>query len=257
MAKPRQTRSINTIESRIIDVAESDPYVKILVYGQNGGGKTRFGASADDTLIIDVTEEGTRSVKMSGAMRFPELGSTITWPDFGDIYWFLKAGKHRFKVVTIDTVTAMNRVCLKHVLGEAEDRDPNREIGMPDRRAYGRAGELMRSQLLAFRNLPMHVVFLCQERVISDEDTEEPILHTPDLPGGSRGIAMGSVGIIGRIYAEEVRVRNKTTKKVTSKWQDRMLVGPHEEYSTKDRTNALGTVIRNPTLPQIIKVWNS
>ena len=115
----------------------------------------------------------------------------------------------------------------------------------------------MRSQLRSFRNLPMHVVCLCQERVISDEDTDEPVLHTPDLPGGSRGIAMGSVGIIGRIYSQEVKIRNKATKQVTTKWEDRLLVGPHEEYSTKDRTNALGSVVRRPTMPGIISVWNS
>jgi hypothetical protein len=38
-------------------------------------------------------------------------------------------------------------------------------------------------------------------------------------------------------------------------WEDRLLVGPSEEFDTKDRTNALGEVVRNPTLPQIIQVW--
>jgi hypothetical protein len=255
--KRKPKRDEDDIESRIVSVDEAGPYVKLLVYGRNGSGKTRFAASGPKCLLIDIHEQGTRSARGSGAKVFPNPnGKPITWPDIGQVYWYLAAGNHPYETVAIDTVTAMNRLCLEMVMGEAEDRDPNREIGLPDRRAYGRAGELMRSQLLAFRNLNMHVVFTAQERVIKDEDTDEPVLHTPDLPAGSRGIAMGSVGIIGRIYSQQVRVRNKTTKKIVERWEDRLLVGPHEEYDTKDRTNALGSVVRRPTMTDIIRVWN-
>lgn len=245
------TRNAKEIESRIVSVDEADPYVKILVYGRNGMGKTRFAATGPKCLIVDIHEEGTRSAKGSGSKKF----SVQKWADIGDIYWFLKAGNHPYESVALDTLTAMNRLCLNMVMGEAEDRDPNREIGMPDRRSYGRAGELMRNQLLAFRNLPMHVIFTAQERVISDEDGDEPVLHTPDLPAGSRGIAMGSVGIIGRIYQQQVKIRNKRTKQITEKWEVRMLVGPHDTFDTKDRTGELGNVIRNPTMQSIITKW--
>lgn len=118
----------------------------------------------------------------------------------------------------------------------------------------------MRAQLLAFRNLPMHVIFLAQERVVNDEDTDEPVLHTPDLPAGSRGAAMGSVSFLGRIFSQEVKVRNKKTKEITTRWEDRLLIGPHEEFDTKDRTNSLGGptgVMRNPTMPKIIAANNA
>lgn len=245
-------RSIKSIASRIED-ADGGPYVKLLVYGRNGAGKTRLCGSASKCLIADVNEDGTRSVRGTGTKKFP----VDRWADIGDIYWYLKEGDHPYECVAIDTLTALNRLCLAMVLGEAEDRDPNREVGAPDRRAYGRAGELMRAQLLAFRNLPMHVIFTAQERVIKDEDTDEPVLHCPDLPAGSRGIAMGAVGIIGRIYSQEVKLRNKATKQVTTEWRDRMLVGPHEEYETKDRTYKLGSVVRNPNMRAIIAAWNS
>lgn len=245
-------RNAKAIEKRIVSVDIADPYVKIMVYGRNGAGKTRFSASAPKVIIGDINEEGTRSAKGSGAKKFP----INRWTDIGDLYWYLKAGDHAFESVALDTLTAMNRLCLKMVLGEAEDRDPNREIGLPDRRAYGRAGELMREQLLAFRNLPMHVIFTAQERVIKDEDTDEPVLHTPDLPAGSRGVAMGSVGIIGRVFQKEVKFRKKGTKEIQTRWEDRLLVGPHEEFDTKDRTYNLGTVVRRPTMPLIIDAWN-
>ncbi len=245
-------RNSKAIEKRIVSVDLADPWVNILVYGRNGAGKTRFAATAPNVIIGDVNEQGTRSAKGSGAKKFP----IDKWSDVGDLYWYLKSGEHDFESVALDTITALNRLCLQMVLGEAEDRDPNRETGMPDRRAYGRAGELMRSQLLAFRNLPMHVIFTAQERVIKDEDTDEPVLHTPDLPGGSRGIAMGSVSIIGRVFRKEVKFRKKGSKEIETRWEDRMLVGPHEEFDTKDRTNNLGQVVRRPTMQLVIDANN-
>lgn len=233
----------------IKDVSEITEPVKILAYARNGVGKTRFAATAPKVLIIDINEKGTRSAKKIPGTKVRRIN---TWEDLGFAYWYLRSGDHDFESVAIDTITAMQAICMSMVLGEAEDRDPNRERGMPDKRAYGRTGELMKQMLLAFRNLNMNVIFLAQERVITDDDTGEPLLHTPDLPAGSRGVAMGSVGIIGRLYQREVKPKGAKT----TKWETRMLVGPHEEYDTKDRTGALGRVVRNPNVPDIIRAWN-
>lgn len=236
------------ILDQAVSVDEADPYAKILVYGKNGAGKTRLAASAPNCLILDINERGTRSAKGSGA----KVWSVSKWTDIGEVYWALKAGDHGYESVAIDTLTAMQNLAMRFVMGEAEERDPNRESGMPDKRTYGRAGELMKTQLLQYRNLPMHVVFTAQERVITDEDTGETVFHTADMPAGSRSTALGCVGIIGRLFTREVKIRNKQTKKVTTKWADHMLVGPSEEYDTKDRTGNLGRVVKDPTIPKII-----
>jgi hypothetical protein len=253
MARPqRRAKSradgVKQFAAGIQDVDDVEDPVKILVYARNGVGKTRFAGTAPKPLIIDIDEKGTRSIRGSGA----KVRRISTWEDVGYAYWFLRLAKHPYQTVALDTITAMNSVCLNYVLGEAEERDPNRETSSPDKRAYGRAGKLMGAQLLAFRNLPMHVIFLAQERVITDDETGEPILHTPDLPNSSRGVAMGSVGIIGRLYQREVKGKGKK-----SRWEDRLLVGPHEEYDTKDRSFGLGTVLRNPTMSKVIAAWDA
>lgn len=243
---------VAAIKKRIHSVDQHSPFAKCLVFGVNGIGKTRFAASSPKAVIVDINEEGTRSAKGSGARVF----EADTWGDIGDIYWYLKAGKHPFESVSLDTLTAMQNMAMSFVLGEAEDRDPTRERSMPDKRSYGRAGELMKGMMLAYRNLPMHVVFTAQERTIRDEDTDEIIDVTVDLPAGSRGTAMGCVGVLGRMTTKEVRARNKKTRKVTKKWVDHLQVGPHEIIRTKDRTGVLPPVLRNPTMGDIIDAWN-
>jgi hypothetical protein len=259
------TDKIDAIAERIKPVTEDSPFVKLGVYGRNGSGKTRLSGSAPNTLIVDVNEEGTRSVRHTGA----HVLECNSYEDVGYAYWLLhnarrvKGGglavpirggkKVRIEVVTLDTVTALNKAAMRLVMGEAEERDPNRPPSMPDKRSYGRAGELVSSLVLMFRNLPLHVVFVAQERTITDEDTGEVVLHTMDLPAGSRGTVLGACGIVGHISPQQVKRR--VNGKVRKVWEDRLLVGPSEEFDTKDRTNALGEVVRNPTLPQIIQVW--
>lgn len=250
MADAKRRKAIKEVRGRIVPVSEAEPWIRIMAYGRNGSGKTRFAATGPKPLIIDVNEKGTKSVRRyKGAEVFPAR----SWEDITYAYWFLKSSRHEYETVVIDTLTNMQHMCMAHVLGEAEDRDPNRPPSMPDRRAWGHLAELMKPLILNFRNLPMHVAFTAQERTIGEEE-EGTLEYVPDLSPGSRGVAMGAVDIIGRTYQKEVRTVKKEgeRRKEIKTWESRMLVGPHDEYTTKDRTGALGRIIRKPTMQQII-----
>lgn len=253
MATDRDKR-IAAVKRRIVPVRDAEPYVKILVYGRNGKGKTRFAATAPKPLVIDINEKGTRSVRN---YKDVDVLPVSKWPDIVYAYWMLREGDHRYESVVIDTLTAMQHLCMRHVLGEEADRDPHKDPNMPSRREWGKLAELMKPLILQFRNLPMHVIFTAQERVTSDseggDDDAAAVEHVPDLSPGSRGVAMGAVEVIGRIYQREVRAVHPRTKKEVTKWETRMLVGPHEAYATKDRTGALGRVLREPSVPKIIQ----
>lgn len=250
MAKKKKRRSDDEIESRIVSIHDADPYLKMLVYGRNKQGKTRFAATAPAPLLIDVNEKGSKSGRDVGpdAKVFP----VAAWEDLTHVMWYLRKGNHEYESVIIDTITNMQHLCMRHVLGEAEDRDPNRPPSMPDRRAWGQLSELMKPLIYDFRNLPMHVIFIAQERNIDDEETGTTE-RVPDLSPGVRGVAMGAVDIIGRIYQKEVRTVDKKKKKTKSDWEARMLVGPHDEYGTGGRTIALGRIIRKPNIPDILE----
>lgn len=245
-----KTKGIARMKKKIVHVRDANLQCKVLVYGRNGHGKTRFAASGPNTIILDVNEKGTRSVRTYDAHLMP----IESWEELTFAYWMLKEGDHDFKTVVIDTLTQAQHMCMRHILKEAEDRDPNRPASMPRRQDWGQLGELMKPLMLNFRNLPMNVVFVCQERVDkgSDEDDEATNRRVPDLSPSVRGVAMGSVEVMGRIYKRKVRSVDKSKKKETVKWQTRMLVGPHEDYETKDRTGKLGTIIVEPTMQDII-----
>jgi hypothetical protein len=248
------SKAVARVERDIIPVSEATPYCKILVYGRNGKRKTRFAASGPKTLIVDINEEGTKSVR-----QYPDtyVYHVKKWEQLSWVYWYLKAGKHEFETVVIDTLTAAQQLCMKHLLKEAEDRDPNRPPSMPRRQDWGQMTETMKPIIYDYRNLPMHVVFVCQERIdkSSDEDDDEEITirRVPDLSPGVRAVAMGAVEIMGRMYVRDVKVGDKKTKKTKRVSESRMLVGDHDDYETKDRTGQLGYIVRNPNMQMMIE----
>jgi len=241
---------ISRAQSKIVSASEFD-YLKILVYGQNGKGKTRFGASGPHVLVVDCNERGSLSIR-----RFPAKVFKIeTWTDIDLAYWYLHGGNHEFKTVVIDTVTSLAQLCMKFVLGDEASRDPTKDPNMPSKREWGKVGELMRTVILNFRNLPMHVVFLAQERrgFSDDADDEAPEIF-PEVSPSVRTTLTASVDIIGRLFVKEV-VESKGGKKVPVP-SYRMLIGPSERYVTKDRSESgLPSVIRlGPGIDNLVRL---
>jgi hypothetical protein len=257
------SRAIKLVQKRIVPLSKSAPYAKVCLYGRNGKGKTRTAADAPNPVVIDVNEEGTLSVA-----SYPGYAYFVKkWEEFIWAYWWLRSGKavnpetgEPFETVIIDTMTQAQKLAMRHVLNEQEDRDPNRPPNFPTQRDWGSMTETVRPWIYNYRNLPMHVVFVCQERVDKnkDDDDESGEIRpriVPDLSPGLRGDVMGAVQIMGRVYRRGVRRGKGRKEKVV--WETRMLVGDHEDYETKDRTGKLGYIVRNPSMKQMIEARQS
>lgn len=256
MAEPKKKgRSVESkiriAERRIVSVAESFENLRILVYGKNGVGKTRFAATGPKPLIIDCNEKGTMSIRN---MKDVKVFRIETWTDIDFIFWYLQSAKHDRKTVALDTITSLAQLCMRFVLGDESSRDPTQDPFMPSKREWGKVGELMRTVILNFRNLPMHVVFLAQERKGFTDDEDEGTEVFPEVSPSVRSTLTAAVDIIGHQFIKEVVVKQKGGKQ-KSRPDFRMRIGPHETYVTKDRSDsALPGIIRNPNLGSMIKV---
>lgn len=251
MAVANKQSHITAVKKRIVPLSDTDPYIRALLYGHNGREKTRTAATGPKPLLIDINEKGSKSVRTYSGDMF----HTEKWEDVTYIYWMLQSGDHPYKTVVIDTATSLADVCIKQVLKDAGDRDPNRDPATASQRDWGKVAKLMGDLVLNFRNLPMHVIFLAQVRSVDDEESGET-MKVPDLSPKPRGILMSAVDIIGYLYKAEVRVVDKQTKKEKKSWEVRMLTAPHDTYPTKDQTGSLPGIMRKPTIPEIIRLYN-
>ena len=238
--------------------AERKP--RILVYARNKKGKTRFGATAPNVLVID-PEEGTAEEKKID----PDVWSVNSWEDLDDVYKFLRDGKHSYDWVFIDGLTRIANMSLRWVMFQAEQRDLDRRPGQVGKQDYGKSGEAVKAMLYNFHNLPMGVIFSAQERMMDavpsgdeDEDSEDAaVMYVPDLPKGVRGAVNSIVDVIGRLYTVKttVKVRGKDGAKTEEREviQRRLWLEPHVSYDTGYRSEfVLPPFIKNPTVPKLV-----
>ena len=239
------------IEKRIVPVLDLTDPLKMVVYSRNKVGKTRFACSSElKTLLIDCRERGTASVRKRGNVW---VFRVTRWDDIDSLYWYLRSGKHDFEVTGIDTITMLAKICMKWVLKDDLERDMTKDPLLADKRSWGKMGELISDFILRFRDLPIHTLYLAQERVTATEDEDGGVtkeIH-PDLSPGPRTTLLSSVGVVGRLYVKEVEVDGKTKR------ERRMLLGAHPVFASGNRYDELRYVERNPTLQGFLDRINS
>lgn len=235
--------------------------LRMLIYGASGKGKTRLCATAPKPIIFDVNEQGTLSTARD---IDPNVYPIESWTDLIEGYWYLQEGDHPYETVCIDGVTAMQNLCMKFILGDEATRDASRDPDMPTRQAWGKLGELMKTQITNFRNLPMNVVFTALTRTKSTGDDSDDLLEVLTGPACSPSVSghlEAAVDVIGYLSNREVVVKKKVkdSDKVKRVKQTRttLLVGPSERYVTKDRTGLFGEVIQAPDISEIIRITYS
>jgi phage nucleotide-binding protein len=241
-----KTAKAEKAASLIKPASDIDAHLKMCLYGRNGAGKTTYLASSElKTLIIDCNEQGWKAArKRPNVDVYPvEFWEQLDW-----VYWYLKGSNHPYEVVGIDTITMLANIGMKWVLGDEVSRDASRDPQMPDKRVWGKLGEVMKTTIINFRNLPMHVIFTAQEKMTTNEDDEGGIvveIH-PELSPSPRSTLLSAVDIIGRIYTSQTE---KEGKKLTER---RMLLGTHPKYVSKNRFDELKAIERNPTLQSFL-----
>jgi AAA domain-containing protein len=259
---------------RITHPSNSDRAPRVLVYGRNKKGKTRFCTTAGNVLILD-PEEGTDHETKAD----PDVWKITHWEDINDAYMFLKLGPGKAKSprngqpydwVAIDGLTRITNMALKWVMNQEEERNLERKPGQVGKQDYGRSGEMVKGMLHNFHSLRhLGVIISAQERMREVESSEEDdealnpsFVFVPDLPAGVRSSVNSIVDVIGRIYTVrgsfKKRVREKSTgeiKTIEYDVQRRMWIGDHNSYDTGYRSEyVLPDFIPEPSVPKLVKV---
>src|SRR5690349_21096934 len=105
-------------------------YVKLLVYGRPGVGKTVLGASADDSvtgpaLILDV-EAGTMSVqdRYPNVDVFPIRNFAI---DMAKAFEYLTSKQNKYRTVVVDSITEVQKLSMMGIMITIAQTKPDRD----------------------------------------------------------------------------------------------------------------------------------
>lgn len=236
------------IVSKIQDVGDMETFLKILWYGRSGTGKTTSAGHIlpKPLLIIDLKENGTDSIiDVKGA----KVSKCSSWDDFEQLYWYLESGDHPYKSVLLDTVTGLQELSHKHVMEEEGKEFMSLQL-------RGKSSELMKTWLLNYRDLPIHVGFTAQDRTDEVETEEEDQIMPQVGPAVSPGIAKSlnaMVKLIFNTYIQEVISR--AGGQISRRMEYRIRTGPHQYYLTKIRkpkNKSVPDFVVDPTFEDVL-----
>lgn len=214
--------------------------LKILVYGTPGVGKTWFAGTAEDdarsapVLLCDV-EAGVLTLRKRG--KALDVVRIESLDDLRLVLRELRTGKLPYRTVVIDSLTELHKVTL---------RDISAGKPIPTLQDWGVAGKKLEEIISYFRGLPMNFICTALEMDFKDEQTGAVSLR-PSLPGKLSGNIGGFFDIVGRMTGKAVKGPDNTVR------VERLLqVQNHSNVTAKDRSDALGASVINPTLPQLL-----
>ena len=199
-----------------------DQYIKALIYGPPKSGKTTFAGTAKNAVFASA-EGGLLSI----AHKRPEFKDIKSIADLTELYNFLKKGEHKYNTVVIDSITEINEIIKSDI-----EKKTGRTVKDED---WDELGKRIRKVLRNFRDLPMHVVFIAQERYFTNKEKIEKI--APSLNGKSAADIAYFMDVVGYPQLESDGRRWMQT-----------------EYNRKYFTGSRSSQINNQTPPDF-EVW--
>lgn len=231
------------------------PYLNMLIYGEPGAGKTYLCSTAQDSeetkpiLFIDV-EGGVTTIRKRSDI---DVKSVRSIKEVEDIHNHVFRDPNYYRTIIIDSLSELQKLDMRTVMEaiKKNSQNPDRiDIDTPTQAAWGKSGERVRRIVRAYRDLPCNTIMttLVATEYETDEkgkdDKSKIRLFFPMLPGKLRGEVPGYFDIVGFLQADADRSGNITRT---------LQVAKTKRVVAKDRTNSLGLVVKEPSLP---KIWD-
>jgi len=209
--------------------SEHESWLKMLVYGQYGSGKSYFaGTAADVPQMRDVLYLDAEAGSMTIANRGSEI-DIIPIKDFealdqvkqflilhcqrrdrGDIEGMraleeqLRGEKvetpKQYHCVAIDSVSELGKMMMARLLGVSPDTS-NLDAQIEDATFshWGQASQRIQLMVRAFRAIPIHVVFVASEKMKEDERKQQRIML--NLSGQLANDVQGFLDVVGYLVS--------------------------------------------------------
>jgi hypothetical protein len=249
--KERQTAMAEVVKN-IAPVEEDMGPFRGLFFAKQKVGKTSLGASSGlNTLIVSADPAGTEVLIGKKYAKSVERYAMTRWEQEEGLFWYLASQDHPHEIVVIDTVTMWTTLCLRYVMGQENRLDPL----MPKSDHWQKLAQIMNNAILRWVTLPIHVVFLAQERQLQEKNDEGELVGTEitaAMNPASLSILKGAVGTIGHLYIDPNNT--EVLPDGTKVKQRRMHLRDHPLYAVGTRVRGLPAIMANPTLAAIMDI---
>lgn len=235
-----------SILDRIAPVGIASPWIKALIYSDNGVGKTVLAAGAPHCLIIDC--EGGRGA--TSLLNHPGLRNTPVFPvedfnDMADLFWEFKQDNLPWcKTIVIDNFQELQATGLGQQVAKAAAKDNSHHPLVPNLHDYKVNKEIFRQLIIDYLCLPVNIIVTTGRE--SDKDEETGALYwRPAVTPSVANTIKALFDLVGYMTA-------KTDGKgqITHRY---LQINPSENITAKTRIGGLPGIIEDPTFDIIWK----
>ena len=253
-------------------------YIKLLVYGNYGTGKTTLAGTAAevdqmrDVMLIDA-ESGDLSLDQYDNLDrvrvsdYKTIARVADWLEVhckhreaGDID-ALRALEARYKGIDeddideprqyntaiIDSLTEVETYCMYQLLGISDATKLDEEVASAEWAEYKRNHAMIQRLVRRFRDLPMNIIFVCAEQFVQDE--MKKFKYSPMLTGKLAKQVQGFMDMVGYLTIGAAQEGQPANPRV-------LYVQPSDrgKYDAKNRFASYRKVsFTNPTMGSILK----
>jgi hypothetical protein len=241
----------SSFPDNIINLQDEDEFVNLMLYADSGVGKTVFGCSDDDVLVIAPEDNGTLSAKRFGssALKWKIHG----WSDIVAAYeWLYDQDPIPFNWVFLDSLTEMQDMCMRKVLDDARQMNPARDPDIPQIGDWQPYYNKFQRLVKAFNALEVNCVYSALQQEEENEDGEKVVL--PMIQGKGTQYAkkvaswmtsFGNMRVARRKIGEDDSGSTKWEEYRVIQWKS------SKQVMAKDRTRCLEPRTVNLSLKEV------
>ncbi len=212
--------------------------INLLVYSVPGEGKTVLAGTSPKGLIMNC-DLGDESITDSDC----DAVDVTNYGELEDMYQYLKHEDHGYEWVWWDSLTLFqDRTLIDEILADAHAENPRQSADVASQREYLVSMNKVGRYVRQFVALPINFGITCH---VGTQDLKEPdsddLIYMPLIQGnGMPSKVCGYMNVVGYLHEKDEKKRLITQR--TSR------------FYAKDRFNALGKAVINPTIPKIEKL---
>lgn len=222
-------------------LSDTPIYVKALVYGESGAGKTFLACTAPKPLLIlsewAVARPTLERLRKDRGVD-PDTIFVNSWSDFMEAYKYAAGNITKYDTIVVDGLTDLNDRAIEEILAAAVAKTRQGVAHDPDQLEIGDWGKVGNRTLYAvrlFRDLPCNVVMTALAQETKGELFTGPMMS----PKGAQRKLTAQFNMVGYLVAEQKPGKPSTRK---------LHVDMSHTFQAKNPGGALPSMVENPDL---------